>query len=43
MQEDSNLIMMLLKRGSKPRLKDIYGKDPLAYALEVENGDIVTM
>lgn len=41
--EDPNLVMMLLKRGAQPRLRDSDGKDPLDYALEKENGDIVTM
>ncbi len=43
MGDDPNLVMMLLKRGARARLKDVDGKDPLAYALERENGDIVTM
>ncbi len=43
MGDDPNLVMMLLKRGARARLKDVNGKDPLAYALEKENGDIVTM
>ena len=43
MGDDPNLVMMLLKRGARARLKDAEGKDPLDYALERENGDIVTM
>ncbi len=43
MGDDPNLVMMLLKRGARPRLMDVDGKDPLDYALEQENGDIVTM
>ena len=43
MGSDPNLVMMLLKRGARPRLEDGEGKDPLDYALEKENGDIVTM
>lgn len=43
MGNDPNLVMMLLKRGARPRLRDSEGKDPLDYALEKENGDIVTM
>ena len=43
MGDDPNLVMMLLKRGARPRLKDASGKDPLDYALVRENGDIVTM
>ena len=42
-QEDPNLVMMLLKKGADPSLKDTEGKDPIAYALKRENGDIVTM
>lgn len=43
MGDDPNIIIMLLKRGARPRLQDVEGKDALDYALERANGDIVTM
>ena len=41
--EDSSLVMMLLKRGAIPGIKDLEGKDPIAYALDGGSPDIVTM
>ena len=43
MKEDASLVMTLLKRGVQPDAKDNEGKDPMAIAVEKENGDIVTM
>lgn len=43
MQEDPGLVMMLLKRGVEPGLKDVEGRDAVKYALDQENGDMVTM
>lgn len=43
MKENANMVMTLLKRGVRPDIKDVDGKDPMAVAIEKENGDIVTM
>ena len=43
LSENANLVMTLLKRGAQPDLRDSDGKDPMALAMEKENGDIVTM
>lgn len=42
-KDDANMVMMLLRRGMKPDAKDKDGKDPMSLAMEMENGDIVTM
>ena len=43
MKENANMVMTLLRRGVRPDAKDADGKDPMAVAVEKENGDIVTM
>ena len=43
MKDDASLVMILLRRGVRPDAKDNEGKDPMAIAMEKENGDIVTM
>ena len=42
-KDEANLVMMLLRRGVSPDIKDNEGKDPMSIAVEKENGDIVTM
>ena len=43
--DNAGLVMVLLKRGVDPAIKDADGCDPIAYALgqEQSNGDILTM
>ena len=40
---DPNIVVMLLKKGAIPGLKDMDGKDPISYAMEKPDGDIITV
>ncbi len=43
--DNASLVMILLKRGANPAIKDSEGRDPISYALDQdqEDGDIMTM
>lgn len=43
MGTSSQSCALLLKNGAKEPMQDIAGKSPLAYAMETENGDCVTL